>query len=74
MHYKWETNTESELVFSFTAIYNAMPVINKSELDDGRFWPVNEIRKNLGTGIFTPNFENEFPALVKMLGHSQVGR
>ncbi len=74
MHYKWETSTESELVFSFTALYNAMPVINKSELADGRFWTVLEIRKNLGTGLFTPNFENEFPALLKMLGHSQAGR
>ena len=38
MHYTWETSVESELVFSFTALYNAMPVINKSELANGRFW------------------------------------
>jgi len=66
--YKWETAIESELVFSFTALYNAMPVINKTELDDGKFWTINEIRKNLGSGIFTPNFENEFPVLVKAMG------
>ena len=66
--YKWETEIESELVFSFTALYNASPVINKAELDDGKFWTIQEIRKNLGTGIFTPNFENEFPVLVKAIG------
>ena len=66
--YKWETEVESELVFSFTAFYNANPVINKAELDDGKFWPTQEIRNNLGTGIFTPNFENEFPVLVKAMG------
>ena len=66
--YKWETDIESELVFSFTALYNANPVINKAELDDGKFWTIQEIRKNLGTGIFTPNFENEFPVLVKAMG------
>ncbi len=61
---------ESELVFSFMALYNAIPVFNKLEIDDGRFWTIQEIRKNLGTGIFTPNFENEFPVLLKAIGRS----
>jgi len=65
--YKWETDRESELVFSFTALYNAMPVFNKKEIDNGRFWSINEIKKNIGTGIFTPNFENEFPLLLNVL-------
>jgi isopentenyldiphosphate isomerase/intracellular septation protein A len=68
--YKWETNIESELVFSFRAIYNAIPVFNKKEIDEGRFWTILEIRKNLGTGIFTPNFENEVPTLLKAIGRS----
>lgn len=29
------------------------------ELDDGRFWKIEEIKENLGKGIFTPNFEEE---------------
>jgi len=70
VQHKWETDMESELVFSFTALYNANPVINKMELDDGRFWTIHEIRKNLGTGVFTPNFENEFPILLKAMGRS----
>jgi len=68
--YKWETDVESELVFSFRAIYNATPVFNKQEIDEGRFWTIAEIRKNLGTGIFTPNFENEVPVLLKAIGSS----
>jgi isopentenyldiphosphate isomerase/intracellular septation protein A len=70
LQHKWETEMESELVFSFTALYNANPVINKTELDDGRFWTIQEIRKNLGTGVFTPNFENELPILLKAMGRS----
>lgn len=70
VQYKWETDIESELVFSFTALYNATPVFNKLEIDEGRFWTINEIRKNLQTGIFTPNFENEFPVLVKAMGRN----
>lgn len=67
MQYKWESKVEAELVFSFIAVYNASPVVNKAEIDEGRFWTVNEIRKSLGTGVFTPNFENEFAPLVKAL-------
>jgi len=66
--YKWETEIESELVFSFRALYNAIPVFNKQEIEDGKFWTISEIRKNLGTGIFTPNFENEVPILLKAMG------
>ena len=68
VQYKWETEVESELVFSFTALYNASPVFNRKEIDEGRFWTAHEIRKNLGTGVFTPNFENEFPLLMKVIG------
>lgn len=70
VQYKWETEMESELVFSFRALYNAIPVFNKQEIDEGRFWTLEEIRKNLGKGIFTPNFENEVPVLLKSLGRS----
>jgi NADH pyrophosphatase NudC (nudix superfamily) len=69
-HYKWETEVESELVFSFRALYNAKPVFNKLEIEDGRFWTFDEIQKNMGKGIFTPNFENEVPVLLKALGRS----
>lgn len=65
--YKWETMVESELVFSFRALYNATPVFNKQEIDDGRFWTFKEINENIGKGIFTPNLENEIPMLLKVL-------
>jgi NADH pyrophosphatase NudC (nudix superfamily) len=67
--YKWESAVESELVFSFMALYNATPVFNKKEVDDGRFWSIGEIKKNIGTNIFTPNFENEFPIILKALNN-----
>jgi len=70
MQYKWETSVESELVFSFRALYNAEPVFNKKEIDDGRFWTINEIRENTGIGTFTPNFENELPTLLKSIGRA----
>ena len=41
--------------------------INKKEISFGRFWKIKEIKANLGKGIFTPNFEQEFGLLEKML-------
>ena len=39
------------------------------ELDGGRFWTLDEIKENLGKGIFTPNFESELKR-VSLLGDS----
>lgn len=33
---------------------------SKGELDGGRFWSRQEILDNMGKGVFTPNFENEY--------------
>ncbi len=61
--YIWESPREKELVYSFKGSSDDAPVINKDEIDDGRFWSVEEIRKNLDKNIFTPNFEHEFRML-----------
>jgi len=58
--YVWESNRERELVNSFSTVTEKIPVINRDEIDEGRFWSMQEIRNNLGKGIFTPNFEHEF--------------
>lgn len=66
-NYRWDTEMESELVFSFRAIYNALPRFNKMEVADGRFWKLDEINQSLGKEVFTPNFEFEFPILMTVL-------
>jgi len=65
--YIWESSRERELVNSYSTISDATPVINKDEIEDGRFWPMREIKENLGKNIFTPNFENEFKMLFLTL-------
>lgn len=56
--YVFESARERELVFVHKTIYDG-DITPSEELDGGRFWTVDEIRENLGKGIFTPNFENE---------------
>ena len=40
-----------------------IPVINLNEIEEGKFWKMEEIKKNLGNDIFTPNFIFEFRML-----------
>jgi isopentenyldiphosphate isomerase len=61
--YVWESTRERELVNSFTTVTKKIPVIDRDEIDEGRFWSLQEIRNNLGKDVFTPNFEHEFRTL-----------
>ena len=59
-HYVFESSRERELVYVYKAVYDGEVRPNAEELDGGRFWTVDEIRENIGKGVFTPNFESEF--------------
>jgi isopentenyldiphosphate isomerase/intracellular septation protein A len=65
--YVMHNDFESELVYTFKIIYNGPVRINKAEISFGRFWRLQEIERNLSTGIFTPNFEQEFTMLKKII-------
>lgn len=64
MKYIWQSARERELVWSFTGTTDKIPEIDKDEIEEGRFWSINEIKDNLGRDIFTPNFEHEFRMLL----------
>lgn len=61
--YVFESSIEKELVNTFRTIYNGDFTPDTEELDGGRFWPIEEIKANLGKNVFTPNFEQEFKRL-----------
>lgn len=61
--YVWKSSHERELVFSFITVSEKVPEFDKHEIDEGRFWTLDEISKSIGRGIFTPNFEHEFGLL-----------
>ena len=61
-HYVFESDCEKELVFCYKTVFDG-EVLPSEELDGGRFWSLEEIKENLGKGIFTPNFESEFKKL-----------
>jgi 8-oxo-dGTP pyrophosphatase MutT (NUDIX family) len=62
--YIWESPREKELVYSFTGSSEIYPLINRDEIDEGRFWLPEEIEESLDKSIFTPNFKHEFKLIV----------
>ncbi|MBN1559601.1 NUDIX domain-containing protein [candidate division KSB1 bacterium] len=65
-NYIMRNDIESELVYTFRGIHNGPFKWPADEIQEGKFWHIREIRKNLGKGVFTPNFEQEFGFLEKL--------
>ena len=62
LKYKFQSTIEAEFVYSYIAVSDA-PVSPSNETNGGKFWSIFEIESNLGKGVFTPNFEQEFSML-----------
>ena len=60
--YVFESKRERELVNPFMTITRQTPRPS-DELDGGRFWTREDILDNIGKGVFTPNFEQEYKRL-----------
>ena len=58
-HYVFESTRERELVFPYRCTFDG-EIHPSAETSGGRFWTIADIRKSMGKGIFTPNFENEY--------------
>ena len=65
--YSFESEIEKELVNVFAVVgsYELHPDLD--EVDEGRWWHVDDIDANIGKGVFTPNFESEFQMIRKSL-------
>lgn len=67
--YVFQSSVERELVNTFMTVLEDSDVISFDpvEIDEGRFWDIADIEANLGKGVFTPNFEQEFGLLKNAL-------
>ena len=64
--YKWESDVESEFIYMFITFDYKNFRVHSDEVEEARFWTKKQIENNLGKGIFTPNFEQEFELLNKL--------
>lgn len=58
--YKMRNEFESENVATFLLRYDGPIRHNPEEIEQVHFYSQREIDENLGTGLFTPNFEEEW--------------
>lgn len=58
-HYVFESERERELVYVHKLVFDGK-VFPSEELDGGRFWSIDELKKHIGKQVFTPNFESEY--------------
>ncbi len=65
--YVWESAREKELVNVFATVGNFTLRPDNDEVTEGRYWKMSEIGSNLGRGLFTPNFEQEFKSIKDTL-------
>lgn len=63
LRYVFESEREKELVHVYKTVYEG-EIHPSAELDGGRFWTLGEIREAMGTGVLTPNFENEIKRIL----------
>jgi isopentenyldiphosphate isomerase/intracellular septation protein A len=74
LRYRWDSDVESELVFSFIVTYGGPFAPDGREVEEGRFWSFADIRANLGKGLFTPNFEHEYGLIVQAASEAAKAR
>jgi len=58
--HKFVSDREAELIYSYYTIYNGEILADPEEITEGKFWKLSDIESQLGIGVFTPNFEQEF--------------
>ena len=63
MKYTFRSSIEAELVYIYRCTYDGTFNPDPSEVEEGRFWTLDEIKNNIGKNIFTPNFESEIEKL-----------
>ncbi len=56
---------ETELVYTYSCIYDGEIHFHQDEIDKVRLWNIDEIKENIGKGVFSNNFEHEIEMYLK---------
>lgn len=63
-HFRYRDPRESENVATWICLHPGPFLPEAAEIEALRFWSRTEIRNAVGTGVFTPHFEAEFPVFL----------
>ena len=61
--YIWKSDVETEHIHTYLLDYEGPFRLQPEEVLEGRFWSVKELKAVAGTGILTPNLEEELRLL-----------
>ena len=70
--YVLQNDVESELVTTFACQAEGPFRRQEAEIEALRFWSRPAIERALGTGVFSPNFEDEYARLVRAGGEAGI--
>lgn len=65
--YEFESSVEREMVSVFAVVGSYELYPDPEEVDEGRWWSIEEIDDAIGEGILTPNFESEYEMIRRPL-------
>ena len=63
--YLFSNRIESELVNTFSCVYNGKFIFDKDEIDEIAFWDIKKIKENLGKKVFSGHFEKEITTYLE---------
>jgi len=69
--YFMRNEVESESVFTYYCRYDGEVNFDHVEITEVKKWRISEVNAALGTGVLTPNFEEEFRYFMKNCDDSQ---
>ena len=58
--YEWSTRFETERIIAYATRHEGPFSLHPEEIEEGRFWSQDAIRRQLDSGLFTPQFRHEF--------------
>lgn len=68
LYYYVHTNPyETEHVTTFGVVHNGPVTFNREEIEEVRFWSIDDIKESLGKGILSDNFEEEINLYLSRL-------
>lgn len=63
---------ETELVYTYSCIYDGELNFNRDEIDEIRLWRIDEIERLFDEGIFSENFKHEFKTYLEHTGNKEI--
>lgn len=62
---------ESELVYTHSCVHNGPFSFNREEIDEVKFWNLEDIGNAMGQGILSDNFESEITKFLEKEGYGE---